>query len=136
MKIELEEGAILSRSSAPRRIGHTMKLKTKRKLYDMVKKDIVEIVPMDHRTEWCHPFCPRMEPNGGIRLTVDLIWLNDWIKRPEYPVTTPYEAIHNTRPGSRFFTLMGAKNGCHQIPFHKDYRELKSIYNPLGSLQI
>ena len=132
MKIELKEDAIPTMCSAPRKIGPAMKPKTKKELDDMERKDVIELVPADRPTEWCHPFCPRLKPTGEVRPTVDLTRLNDWVKRPAHPVTTPHEAVHNTRPGSRFFTKMDAKNGYHQIPLHEDSRDLTTFITPWG----
>ena len=132
MRIELKEGAIPTQVSTPRKIGPSMKPKTKKELDDMEKKGIIEFVSADHATEWCHPFCPREKPNGGIRPTVDLKGLNEWVKRPAYPVTSPHEAAYDTTPGSRFFTVMDAKNGYHQIPLHEDSRDLTTFMTPWG----
>ena len=99
MKIELKEGAIPTQHCAPRKIGPAMKPKAKKELEDMEQKDIIEFVPDNHATDWCHPFCPRMKPNGGVRPTVDLRGLNKYVKRPAYPVTTPHEAVYNTPAG-------------------------------------
>ena len=132
MKIELKPGAIPTRISTPRKIGPSIKPKVKSEVEDMVKKDIIEFVPADHATEWCHPFCPREKGSGGIRPTVDFRGLNEWVKRPVYPVTTPHEAVYNTTPGSRFFSVMDAKNGYHQIMLHEDSRDLTCFMTPWG----
>ena len=106
----------------PQDLEPPIKPKVKSEVQDMVKKDIIEFVPADHAREWCHPFCPREKGNGGIRPTVDFSDLIEWAKRPVYPVTTPHEAVHNTR-GSRFFTVTDAKNSYHQIMLHEGSRD-------------
>ena len=132
MSIHLKPGAIPTRVSAPRKIGPSLKPPTKKELDDMVKKRIIDPVPADYVTEWCHPFCPREKPSGGIRPTVDLKGLNEWIIPSAHPVTSPYEAVHSLTPGAQWFTLMDAKNGYHQILLDEEAQDLTCFITPWG----
>ena len=132
MSIHLKPGAVPYCMSAPRKIGPSLKPPSKKELDDMVKKAVIEPVSADYVTEWCAPFCPREKESGGIRPTVDFTKLNDWVQRAAHPVTTPYEAVHSVAPGSRWFSVMDAKNGYHQIMLDKEAQDLLCFITPWG----
>ena len=132
MSIHLKPGYVPTRVSTPRKIGPSIKPPTKKELDDMVAKKIIDPVSADYVTEWCHPFCPREKPSGGIRPTVDLRGLNQWVERPAHPVTTPYEAVHSVTPGSRWFTVCDAKNGYHQLLLDEKAQDLTCFITPWG----
>lgn len=132
MSIHLKPGAVPYCMSAPRKIGPSLKPPSKKELDDMVEKKIIEPVSADYVTEWCAPFCPREKESGGIRPTVDFTRLNDWVQRAAHPVTTPYEAVHNVAPGARWFSVMDAKNGYHQILLDKEAQDLLCFITPWG----
>ena len=132
MSIRLKPGAIPTQVSTPRKIAISIKPLTKEELGNMVKMEIIDPVPVDYHTEWCHPFCPREKDSGGIRPTVDLRGLNEWIESPTHPVTSPYEAVHSLTPGAQWFTVMDAKNGYHQILLDKEAQDLTCFITPWG----
>ena len=134
MSIHFKPGAIPYCISAPppRKIGPSLKPPSKRELDDMVAKGVIELVSAEHVTEWCAPFCPREKENGGVRPTVDFSRLNDWVQRAAHPVTTPYEAVLSIPPGSKWFTVMDAKNGYHQILLHEEARDFLCFITPWG----
>ena len=90
----MSANAIPTRISAPRKIGLAIVDKVKAEIEYMQKKDLIEKITADRPAEWCHPFCPRLKADGGIRPTVDMHGLNQWNKRPTYPLTTPHEVLH------------------------------------------
>ena len=132
MKIELREGAIPTQVSTPRKVGLAIAPRAKAELDDMEVKDLVEKLPPYHPTEWCHPFCPREKPSGGIRMTVDMRGFNEWVKRPTHPLVSPHEAVYSTTPGSRWFSTLDAKNGYFQILLDEASRDLTTFMTPWG----
>ena len=89
MKIHLNDNYEPFRINAARPIPHAFRDKVKRKLDEMVKKDI--ITPLgDEPTEWyCQPLVIVPKPSGDVRICVDLTKLNKFIDRPIYPTTAP-----------------------------------------------
>ena len=133
MSIRLKPGAMPTQLSTPRKIGPSIKPRTKEELMEMVKMKVIDPVPVDYHTDWCHPFCPREKSEGGgIRPTVDLRGLNDWVESPTHPVTSPYEAVHSLTPGAQWFTALDAKNGYHQILLDKEAQDLTCFITPWG----
>ena len=132
MSIQLKPGFVPTRVCTPRKIGPALKPPTKKELDDMERKKTIVAVSADYATDWCHPFCPREKPSGGIRPTVDLKSLNEWVQRPAHPVTTPYEAVHSVTPGSRWYTVCDAKSGYHQIPLDEEAQDLTCFITPWG----
>ena len=65
---------------------------------------------------------------------MDFRGLNQWVKvkRPAYPVNTPHEAVHSFMPGSRWFSVMYAKNGYHQILLDKESQDYTCFMTPYG----
>ena len=63
------------------------------------------------------------------------IWsagLNQWVKRPAYPLTTPREAVYSTTPGAQWFSLLDATNGYHQIMLDELSRDYTCFMTPWG----
>ena len=134
MSIHLKPGAIPTYISTPRKIGPSLKPPSKKELDDMVSKEIIEKVPVDYVTEWCAPFCPREKESGGIRPTVDFRGLDAWVQRTAQPQTTPYEAVHNVTPGSRWFTVMDAKKRLSPDSIGQGSAGSAMFYDPVGEI--
>ncbi|QQP39057.1 Uncharacterized protein FKW44_019818 [Caligus rogercresseyi] len=65
-----------------------------------------------------------------LRLTVDLRKLNQHVRRPDHPITSPKNAVSNIPPNARIFTTFDATSGYHQIPLHSKSQELTTFITP------
>ena len=63
---------------------------------------------------------------------MDFRGLNQWVEHPAYPVNTPHEAVHSVTTGSRWFSVMDAKNGYHQILLDKESQDYTCFMAPWG----
>ncbi len=129
MHIELEEGAVPFKVSAPRKLPHAAREDIKKQLLDMVQKKI--IVQVDKATKWVHPMVVVMKADGTWRLCVDLTKLNKYVLRPYYPMVTPKDAVELPRTARKFATL-DAKTGYWQIILDAESQELTTFITPYG----
>ena len=67
-------------------------------------------------TAWVHPIVLVPKKTGGISLCVDFRNLNKSIVRPTFETTTPFQAVRTIPPGMKFFTVVDAFKGYHQVP--------------------
>ncbi|UYV67206.1 K02A2.6-like [Cordylochernes scorpioides] len=72
--IKLKEGAKPFSIPVPRRVSLPLMPKLKEQLDAMVAQEVIE--PVDEPTEWCAPIVLAGNPNGKIRICVDLSRLN------------------------------------------------------------
>lgn len=56
-------------------------------------------------SQLCHPLMAVAKPNGGVRITVDLMGLDKQVLHPTHPSTTPHAAICCVNPGACYFLL-------------------------------
>ena len=65
------------------------------------------------------------------QLTVDLLKLNDQVRRPTYPTTTPRSALASIGAAT-FFTTLDARHGYLRIPLSKNAKPLTTFITPWG----
>lgn len=91
------------------------------------------IIPKDvDPTAWVHPIVIAPKKDGGIRVCVDFTPLNAFIIRPKFETATPYQAIRSIPAGMRFFTVINALKGYHQVPLDDAPAELTTFSTPFG----
>ena len=130
MKITLTEDVQPFALSAPRQIPFAYRNLVKAELEKQVAAGVIESVT--EATDWVHPLVVVPKPKGGIRLCVDLQNLNKYVKRPYYPTRTPYDAVSNITPGSKFFTTLDAVKGYWQVPLEDKSQILTTFITPYG----
>ena len=92
MTIALTDDAVPHRVNGARPIPFAYRVSIKKQLGGMVADGIIE--PVSEPTEWCHPIVVVDKKNSSEkRLTVDLRKLNDQVRRPTHPMTTPRAAL-------------------------------------------
>ena len=132
MKIHLDEKAECYSMKAPRNIPYGWRDEVKQQLDDMVKKNIIRPLG-DEPTNWCSPMVVVGKPNGnGVRICVDLTKLNKYVKRPNYPLTSPKEAVSSILPGSKYFSIFDATHGYWQLALEEKSQLLTTFMTPYG----
>jgi hypothetical protein len=86
-------------------------------------------------TAWVHPMVVVLKKRGGIRVTVDFRFLNDEIIRPRFESLTPFQAVRTIPKGMRFFTVVDALKGYHQVPLDEESFALTTFSTPFGRFQ-
>ena len=72
---------------------------------------------------------------GGVRITVDFRFLNYNIIRPRFESLTPFQAVRTIPKGMRFFTVIDALKGYHQVPLDDESSALTTFSTPFGRFQ-
>ena len=86
-------------------------------------------------TDWVHPIVIVPKKTGGIRLCVDFRQLNKSIVRPKFETATPFQAVRTIPPGMRYFTVVDALKGYHQVELDNDSAALTTFSTPFGRYQ-
>jgi len=130
MDIQLTNDARPSHINGARAIPYAFRDQIKTQLDDMAAEGIIE--PVSEPADWCHPIViVNKKGTSEKRLTVDLRKLNDQVRRPTHPMTTPREAL-STISMARFFTTLDARHGYWQIPLSDAAKPLTTFITPWG----
>ena len=70
-------------------------------------------------------------PNGKLRVCVDLTKLNQYVKRPYYPLVSPKDAVSSIASGAKVFSTFDARHGYWQIPLDGESQLLTPL-SPRG----
>jgi hypothetical protein len=74
--------------------------------------------------------------DGGIRVCVDFTILNHNIIRPRFDTATaPFQAVRTIPPGMKFFTIIDAQKGYHQVQLDEELAALTTFSTPFGRYQ-
>ena len=135
IKIELTDDAVPVAITAARHIPFCRRKEVEKRIDDLQDKGIIE--PVNHPTECCHPLvpAPKRSTDGSVtggRLTVDFTKLNKYVKRPTHPVRGTHDAVASIKRGSRFFTKIDSKSGCHQVAIRTEDQDPTTFVTPLG----
>jgi hypothetical protein len=83
-------------------------------------------------TAWVHPMVIAPKKDGGIRVCVDFTPLNAFIVRPTFETATPFQAVRSIPAGMRFFTVIDALKGYHQVPLDDESATMTTFSTPFG----
>ena len=86
-------------------------------------------------TEWVHPIVLVPKKDGGIHLCVDFRNLNKSIVRPLFDANTPFQAVRTIPPGMKYFTVIDALKGYHQVKLDGESTALTTFSTPFGRYQ-
>lgn len=86
-------------------------------------------------TEWVHPIVLVPKKDGGIRLCVDFRNLNKSIIRPLFDANTPFQAVRTIPTGMKYFTVIDALKGYHQVSLDEESTALTTFSTPFGRYQ-
>ena len=73
-------------------------------------------------SDWCNPLRPVLKPDGSVRLTSNMQFLNNIVESNNYTVPHIEKIIERTQ-GMQYFTVIDLKDGYYQIPLRKQDRE-------------
>jgi hypothetical protein len=89
------------------------------------------IAKEDGHTDWVNSIVPALKPDGSLRLCLDPKDLNDALERNPYYITTVDELSADLN-GSKFFSVMDAKQGYWHIPLDHASSLLTTFNTPWG----
>ena len=92
---------------------------------------ILEKVPPNTPTLWCHRMVVVRKQKGSPRRMVDMQRLNDASLRQTHPVLSPYQKDMNVLKGS-YKTVTDAWEGYHSVPLDKASSKLTTFVTPFG----
>ena len=116
---------------APRRIPHAQRSKLQSELDSMIKKGIIEKVPVNEPADWVSSLVCVDKPDGSVRVCLDPQDLNKAIKREHYPLPT-VEEIAAKCTGARFFTTLDASKAFFQVQLDSESSKLLTFNTPFG----
>ena len=130
---QLIEGAVPVPMRGSRPVAVPLMPRLKTELEELEKEGIIRKV--DSPTAWVHPIVLVPKKNGGIRLCVDFRELNRCIVRPKFETATPFQAVRTIPPGMKFFTVVDALKGYHQVRLDDESAALTTFSTPFGRFQ-
>ena len=98
----------------------------------VIKDGVIEMVPENEPSEWCHRGFFVQKPDGGLRLVNDLSPINEYVLRPLHPFTSGAELVRSIKPTSRVFAKLDALSGYFQIPLDEESKKLTTFILPMG----
>ena len=113
----------------PHKIPIAVKEQVKKKLENMVKKNI--ICPVEEPTEWVSTMVAAKKKNGEVRICIDPKYLNQALQRPHHPMRTVEEVVANLA-GAKYFSILDAKTGFWQIPLSPESSFYTTFITPFG----
>ena len=131
MKIHLTPG-----EKTPFRIStaREVPLHWREKAEKIIKKliDGKVIIQQEDPTEWCAPGFFVAKKNGDLRLVIDYMRLNKYVKGPVHTFPSTQEMLSGIDPDSKVFTKLDATQGYHQVPLDEDSSKLTRFLLPSG----
>ena len=117
---------------SPRPIAAALRNQVQDQLNGMEKDGIIEKVPVGEPSEWCSSLHVVLKKNKkDVRITIDPRDLNKALRREYHPIATIEDVITRTH-GSRFFSVLDARQGYFQIQLDKDSSKLTMFNTPFG----
>ena len=107
---------------------------TEKTISHLVKNGFIEL----SQSSWANPIRPVKKPNGEVRITSNMQFLNNLVEDDNYTVQNIQRIIKNTQ-GQKVFTVIDLKDRYFQIRLHKFktafYFNNKSYINGLECLE-
>lgn len=130
-KIKLNDDSQPFSIKTPRRVPFPLYDRLKEELDSLEAQEI--ICKVTSPTPWCAPIVVAPKKDDGIRLCVDFRELNKYVIRPRYQSQTPLEIVASTDASrAKYFTVVDALKGYHQIPLDKESMPLTTFITPFG----
>lgn len=114
---------------APRQVPEKKKMAYKEELERLQREGV--IVKEDGYTDWVNSIVPALKPDGSIRLCLDPKDLNECLERNSYYTKTVNE-LSSELSGSKYFTVMDAKQGYWHVPLDLESSKLTTFNTPWG----
>jgi hypothetical protein len=104
--------------------------RVKQELDSLEDQGIISKVP--EPTLWVHPIVIVPKDDGGIRICGDFTSLNHCIIRPTFDSPTPFQAVRTIPTGMKFFTVIDALKGYHQVELDEESSAMTTFSTPIG----
>ena len=82
----------------PHMVPLSLMKKVEDEIKGLVKSGVIE--PVDEPTDWCEPMVVVLKPNGNVHLYVDLMKLNEGVRRELYVMKKVEETLGSILSGS------------------------------------
>ncbi len=133
MHIEMVEGAKPVKRYRANTIPFKWQERVKQQIDTMMKKDIIEKVPIGESPDWVMSLV--VVPKKGTdepRITVDFTPMNPYIKVPAHPSKVPAEEVAQIPPGMKWFAVFDGRHGYWQVELDDESKKLCSFQTPWG----
>ena len=112
-----------------RLIPFSRREKVEEKLRELEDMDVIEKV--DGPTKWMNPLVTVENPNGDIRVCLDMREANKAIVRERQPIPTVEETVQEMG-GMKVFTKLDLNMAFHQVELHPQSRDITTFAAPNG----
>ena len=130
---ELKPDAIPMAIRGSRPVAEPLLPRLKAELDSLEKQNIIRKVI--EPTAWVHPIVIVLKKDGGVRVCGDFTILNKSIIRPKFDTATPFQAVRTIPPGMKFFTVIDALKGYHQVLLDDESAALTTFSTPFRRYQ-
>ena len=127
-KIHLRQNYVPSVYPA-RKVPQSQKQKLKKELDRQVQTEV--LVKAERSTDWVLPLVIVEKPNGDMRLCLDQMDLNEYIRREHYHLPHRSEIL-SEMADARYFTKMDASQGFYQIQLDEESTQLCTVATPFS----
>lgn len=140
--LTVREGTVPVQARRPRPVSEPLLPATIKELQLQIDQKLLRRAT--EPTDWIHGMVvamkkpPTGEPSAappGVRICVDFRELNKCLARKEFPNATPHQAVRSIPKGMRYFTVIDAFKGYHQVALDEESSKLTTFASPLGLLQ-
>ena len=131
IKIHVKPGAIPSAVHTPAQIPIHWRDIIKKQLDADVALGVIEKVPPNTPTTWCHRALWVRKPDGSPRRVVDFQSLNQECERDTHHTVPPFQQARAIPP-STIRSVTDAWNGYHSVPVRPEDRHLLTFITEFG----
>ena len=115
--------------SVPRRVAVPLMGKVRDELERMEQLGVIAKVEVP--TDWCAGMVVVPKPNGKVRICVDLMKLNQSVRRERHPLPAVEQTLAQLA-GAQVFSKLDANSGFWQIPLSAESSLLTTFLTPFG----
>lgn len=133
MKIQIKPGTVPVKKYRAAPIPFHWQDRVREQLDAMVKKDIVEKVPIGEVPDWILSMV--VVPKSGTnepRMTVNFQPMNPHVIRAGHLCGVPAEEVAQIPPGMKYFTKLDARHGYWQVELDEESRKMMAFITPWG----
>ena len=112
-----------------REVPQSQKQKLKKELDRLVQTGV--LVKAERPTDWVLPLVIVEKPNGDLRLCLDPMDLNEYIRRERYHLSHRSEIL-SEMADARYFTKMDASQGFYKTQLDEESTQLCTVATPFG----
>ena len=112
-----------------RKVPHAMKEKLKNEIHRLEKLEVLE--KTTEPTDWVLPLVIVEKTNGDLRVCIDPMKLNDYVRREHCHLPHRTE-IYNDMAGAQYFSKLDASQGFHHLQLDEASSKLCTVATPFG----